>query len=281
MKQAKIMKTPEVDPVFSFLGATGKYVTFNITKGNFKKAASNPIYMASILSIMRKLKLEDIYMPNIEHGVNVVLGEGDHAFNTFSFDDINVNTTTEKSDAIISEEGKFLAIASADCMVATVVDIKTDIIGIAHVGWRGAVGDILLKTIDEIIAKGNSNKENIKICIGPSLKKENFEIMSDVKDILSDYCSKHKFELEKYIEVKDNDHWLFDQELLVKDALLDYGILKENLYISDMDTFSEPDISQKDNYLYHSYRRDGEDAGRILVGIVPRRYYGNVLKSLR
>lgn len=280
MKQLKISKTNEVNPVFSFIGKADDFITFSITRANFRKDASNPIYMASILETMKKLKINDVYMPNIEHDTKIISVDENWRLNKSSFNNVNVFTTRDFSDAIISDEGKFLAIASADCMIATIVDVKTGIIAIAHVGWRGAIGDILLKTIDEILLRGNSSKENIKIFTGPSLKKENFEIKEDVKEIISDYCLHKKLNPEKYIETKNDEKWLFDQDFLVEETLLNYGILKENISISPMDTFSEPDISGREEYLYHSNRRDGNDSGRILVGIVPSKYYNNVLKSM-
>lgn len=282
MKQT--LKNLEVKPVFSYLGDTDKYVVFNVTKGNFVKAASNPIYLKSILSVMDTLEIDEIYMPKNVNGSSVVSVDEDRKLNQFSFcdtefysKDVKIYTPREDSDAIISSEGKFLAFPSADSMAAAIIDEKTDIIAIVHAGWRGALEDIFIKTIDKMLLMGNSKKENIKIFIGSSLKKENFEIMSNVKDKVADYCKKHKLKLEKYVEVKDNDHWLFDQKLLVEDSLVQYGILKENISISSMDTFSE--LNPSGEYLYHSYRRDREYSGRDLVGIVSKKYYENVLKK--
>lgn len=282
MKQT--LKNLEVKPVFSYLGYTDKYVVFNVTKGNFAKAASNPIYLKSILSVMDTLEIDEIYMPKNVNGSNVVSVDENWKLNQFSFcdtefysKDVKIYTPREDSDAIISSEGKFLAFPSADSMAAVIIDEKTDIIAIVHAGWRGALEDIFIKTIDKILLMGNSKKENIKIFIGPSLKKENFEIKEDIKEKLEAYCKKHNLKLEKYIEEKDKYNWLFDLDSLIKDLLIKYGILKENLSISKVDTFSE--LNPSGEYLYHSYRRDREYSGRDLVGIVSKKYYENVLKK--
>lgn len=279
MKQSRILKTPNVNPIFSFLGCTDNFVVFNVVKANFRKTASNPIYMASMFEVMNKLKLDEIYMPNIAQGVSIESADDECMSDRFRFDGKSIMVSKNPADALISKKRKFLAIAPADCMVAGVIDVKTDIISIVHLGWRGALGDILLKTIDEMLLREKSKKENIRIFIGPSIKKENFEIKIDVKSLIDNYCIKHKFSFEKYVTVKDDESWLFDQDSLVRDAILDYGIEEENFFISDMDTFSS--LDKNGNYLYHSYRRDHEDAGRILVGIVPTEYYNNVISSCR
>lgn len=282
MKQMKKLEKP----VISCLGATDKYVIFNVTNANFVKAASNPIYLKSIFSVMDMLEIDEIYMPKNVNGSNSISVDENQRLNEFSFcdiefysKDVKIYTPREDSDAVISSEGKFLAFASADSMVAAIIDEKTDITAIVHAGWRGALENVFVKTIDKMLIMGNSEKENIKIFIGPSLKKENFEIKKDIKDKAEAYCKKHNLKLEKYIKVKDNDHWLFDQDALIEDSLIKYGILKENISISLMDTFSG--ANPNGGYLYNSYRRDGKYSGRDLVGIVPKKYYENVLKKNR
>ena len=55
-----------------------------------------------------------------------------------------------KADAIITKmKGIALGVMTADCVPIILYDVKNEIIGCIHAGWKGAYLDIIKKTINK------------------------------------------------------------------------------------------------------------------------------------
>ena len=72
------------------------------------------------------------------------------------------------SDAMItSVKGLALGVVTADCVPIIIYDIKNEIVGCIHAGWRGAFAGIINKTINKIKEKNSNSK--IYASIGPCI----------------------------------------------------------------------------------------------------------------
>ena len=59
--------------------------------------------------------------------------------------------TIIKGDAMITKmKGVALGVVTADCVPVLLYDVKNQIIGCIHAGWKGAYLDIIKNTINEI-----------------------------------------------------------------------------------------------------------------------------------
>ena len=67
-----------------------------------------------------------------------------------------------------------LSVLTADCVPIIVYDIKNEVIGCIHAGWKGAFYGIIEKTIIKIRSLNSNNK--IYACIGPCIAKKNYEV---------------------------------------------------------------------------------------------------------
>jgi len=81
-----------------------------------------------------------------------------------------------KADAMVTDQpGIALGILTADCAPVLLADGKAGIIGAAHAGWKGALGDVLdntVKAMEELGAK----RPKIVAAIGPYIGHRNYEV---------------------------------------------------------------------------------------------------------
>ena len=80
----------------------------------------------------------------------------------------NQNSTRFNSDALITKlRGVALGIVTADCVPIILYDIKNQIIGCIHAGWKGASSGIIENTVKKF--KKISSKNKIFASVGPCL----------------------------------------------------------------------------------------------------------------
>ena len=87
-------------------------------------------------------------------------------------------------DGIMTNEpGVCLVTSYADCVPLYFVDPVNRAIALSHSGWRGTIGNICQKTVDEMNRLYGSKPEDIIACIGPSICADCYEVGSDVADV--------------------------------------------------------------------------------------------------
>ena len=154
-------------------------------------------------------------------------------------------------DALVTnKKGVFLSISVADCVPIFLYDCNKHVIAAIHSGWKGSKNKILLKAIKTMEKEFNSYAKDIFAYIGHSASKCCYEVGADVA---------FQFE-EKYYKIKNESKFLLDLKSFNFDILIEVGVPKEQIEISEFCTICNP------NFL-HSYRRDGKDAGRMF-GII-------------
>tara|TARA_Y100000768_G_scaffold281105_1_gene216049 strand:- start:2562 stop:3314 length:753 start_codon:yes stop_codon:yes gene_type:complete len=161
-----------------------------------------------------------------------------------------------KADAIITKmKGIALGVVTADCVPIILYDVRNEIIGCIHAGWKGAFSDIIRNTVKKIKMINSNNK--IYAGIGPCIGKKSYEVDLDFyKKFI-----KKSFKNKKYFSKKNRRKKLFDLRKFVTDKLLEYNIKIDQI---KRDTFAE-----KSNFF--SYRRSVKlkqnDYGRCISTI--------------
>lgn len=153
-----------------------------------------------------------------------------------------------------------IGIKTADCV--PILIYASDIKGIAaiHAGWKGSLNGIVEKTVNLLIEQGAS-PTNMFVTFGPSISKKNYEVDQTLADKFidagfSDYVN---YPLGK----EQKPH--LDLQGINMERLLQRGVKTDNIYLNPDCTYATTDNNGE--YLYQSYRRDGEKAGRILTTI--------------
>lgn len=83
---------------------------------------------------------------------------------------------------ITNEVGVPLVTAYADCVPLYFLDPVKKAIGLTHSGWRGTVGKIGKKTVEEMQREFNCDPKDIIAVIGPSICEDCYEISKEVAD---------------------------------------------------------------------------------------------------
>ncbi|NRD78796.1 peptidoglycan editing factor PgeF [Bacillus sp. BRMEA1] len=152
-----------------------------------------------------------------------------------------------------NEEGILLTLCFADCIPLFFLAPKARMIGTAHAGWKGTVGQIGKQMVDAWINEG-IKPEEILVAIGPSICEKCYivddRVINLVENILEDVDRK------PYNQIRDGQYSL-DLKLLNKLVLLKAGVLDENIIMTQY-------CSSCDHELFFSHRRDNGSTGRML-----------------
>ena len=152
------------------------------------------------------------------------------------------------TDGVISPGGSFnCSIQVADCLPVFLANPKSRTVGLVHAGWRGLVLKILPNTINSILQIGESLSD-YTIVIGPSIQACCFEVRNDIID---------QFDPTFYMKNSKN-RYIVDLQKWAVQQLVDSGIIRGRIFLIDKCTF----CNQNE---YHSYRRSGPKAGRMIA----------------
>lgn len=199
------------------------------------------VNLSSVLDIPE----EKIYRVKQVHGNDVLI------INSQNYKDI----LTEQKDGLITNvKGIALATYHADCVPLYFHDKNKKVIGLAHAGWKGTLNNISESIIKNMIKYFDSNMENIRVAIGPSIGACCYEIGHDVERLFMDKYSK-KINIIR----KDNKIYL-DLWKVNKINLLNLGIKSENIFYSNYCTSCNLDT-------LYSYRRENGTKNRMLAAI--------------
>lgn len=154
---------------------------------------------------------------------------------------------------ITAESGICLITKLADCTPVVLYEPKKKILANIHSGWRGTHQKIVPKSIEKIIEHYDADPKEMLAFLGPAISKDNFEVQDD---LIQQFNQSHG-DISAHLTKKENGRYLFDMRSLLLSDLLSCNIAQDNIFSSDLDTYSNP--------MLHSYRRDGKESGRMLL----------------
>ena len=162
-----------------------------------------------------------------------------------------VESSLKGIDGLITcEKGILCTAFFADCVPLFFFDPKIRYIGIAHAGWKGTVGRIAEEMTKKFVEVG-ANAEDILVAIGPCISNENYEVDNYVKERIPEAFQK------EVLTPLGNEHYLLDLKKLNVEILVQAGIFRSNIDVTNYCTFRDED-------LFFSYRRDQGKTGRML-----------------
>lgn len=86
-----------------------------------------------------------------------------------------------EGDALVSKRpGIGLAIRTADCLPILIADPRHRAVAAIHAGWRGVVSEIAPKAVQAMHAQFGSAPEDLVVAIGPGIGKCCFEVGPEV-----------------------------------------------------------------------------------------------------
>jgi hypothetical protein len=152
-------------------------------------------------------------------------------------------------DGLITDmPGITLVLKVADCVPVYIFDAEKQLIALVHSGWRGTVHSIVPNVIRKFIEFG-SQVENIHLFLGPAICKNCFEVGENVAEQFEDTAK----------SLQSNGKWLADLHQQIIFQCLAEGVFRNHINASSICTFEDTAC--------HSYRRDGENAGRMIAAM--------------
>tara|TARA_B100000963_G_C22428927_1_gene581187 strand:- start:53 stop:805 length:753 start_codon:yes stop_codon:yes gene_type:complete len=219
------------------------YKSLNCGKGSKdskKNIARNLNYVAKYM----KIKKNRLVLMHQTHSNKVV--------------EIRENNYKKKiiADAMITQmKGISLGVLTADCVPIIIYDLKSNIVGCIHAGWKGAFSDIIYRTVNKIKKINSDNK--IYACVGPCIGKNSYEVNNNFYKKFIKRSRNNKI----YFSYKNKTKKFFDLRKFVADKLLELSVIVDHI---NRDTFTE-----KSNFF--SYRRScnlkQKDYGRCISAV--------------
>jgi YfiH family protein len=151
--------------------------------------------------------------------------------------------------AVATGPGWLLGIKTADCLPVLLVDPKGRLVGAAHAGWRGTAAQVSARAVEALVARG-SRPEDLVAALGPGIGPCCYEVGDDVHAAFPPSGA-------PFFRPGPNGRAHLDVRAANARQLVEAGLRPEALHHVDDCTRCRAD-------LYHSYRRDGPRAGRMI-----------------
>ncbi|GAB3793603.1 peptidoglycan editing factor PgeF [Virgibacillus kimchii] len=161
----------------------------------------------------------------------------------------NADSIPDTDGLITNKKGILCTAYFADCVPLYFLDPKTEYIGIAHAGWKGTVNGMASEMVAALKERGVP-AENLHVVIGPCISSSYYEVDNHVVRHIS---SKYR---ESSVTPRGNNRYLLNLKQLNVDILLQAGVLRNNIDITNYCTY-------KDRELFFSHRRDEGKTGRM------------------
>jgi len=156
--------------------------------------------------------------------------------------------TRYKGDAVLTDRDDiFISVWVADCVPIFLVEEKRRVVGLVHAGWRGTLMGIVQKALEKAELQLGCKPENFTVLFGPCLQSCCYRVSDDVAILFDERCIHHLSDGELTLD-------LICANLK---QLLRCGVKEDKIFATDRCTFC-------DEKLFHSYRREKENAGRMI-----------------
>jgi len=170
-----------------------------------------------------------------------------------------------EADAIVADvAGAIVGVVTADCVPILVADADGARVAAVHAGWRGLAAGVIEASI-EALAGAGSEPGGLHAVIGPCIGRCCYEIDAPVVEALA---ARFPDSIAGALDPVDAERHRLDLAALAREALVRTGVARGAVG-------GFPDACTRcDAERFHSYRRDGAGAGRLVHWIQVRRSQG-------
>lgn len=159
-----------------------------------------------------------------------------------------------RCDALISNKpGVFLAITVADCLPVFLFDPVTSSVAAVHIGWRGSKLRILGKALRAMADEFGVKAGDLISFMGPSARVCCYEVGGEVAVGFPENVLRRSTSARVHLDLMQFN----------RNILLEAGVRETNIEVLHYCTICNGD-------LFHSYRREGKESGRMMgvIGLV-------------
>ncbi|CAL7959168.1 polyphenol oxidase [Alphaproteobacteria bacterium] len=222
---------------------------------------SNKVVLIHGAKVDTELQLSELKVGDSECEESVC---GIHAIKHDSTHLIQADAIVTKLDSIL------IGVQTADCVPILFYDVKYDIIGAAHAGWRGAFSGVIENTVNAMLNLGGAMSKIIAI-IGPSIRQPNYEVDNAFYSMFVDYDILNG----QYFIPSKTGYFMFDLQGYCKFRLLKSGICQVDDLL--LDTYASPELFFSCRYakqdVLDSDRNDIYFGSQLsVIGMLPKIY---------
>jgi hypothetical protein len=148
---------------------------------------------------------------------------------------------TGDGDALIATRpGLAVSIRTADCLPILLADPRRGVVAAVHAGWRGTAGRIVAAAVNRMCGQHGCDSASIHAAIGPGIGPCCYQVGPEVA---------RQFGQEGTVHL--------DLAAANREQLLETGVVASHIDTIGLCTRCRAD-------LFHSWRRDGAAAGRMI-----------------
>ena len=155
----------------------------------------------------------------------------------------------EADAAVADSPGLVLGIETADCLPVLVVDPVRRAVAAAHAGWRGTAAGVARAAVGALVA-GGSRPEDLIAATGPCIGPCCYEVGDELRAAFGEKGA-------EFFRPGPRGRPHLDVRAANERQLREAGIAPARIHRVDDCTRCRAD-------LYHSYRREGKGAGRMI-----------------
>ena len=209
-------------------------------------------------NVYRAQALEEI--PWLEHGFGTRLSSLPDTADLATVQQIHSNQvlianrsgSLGEGDALISNQpGITLSVRTADCLPILMADTRNRAVAAVHAGWRGTILEIVPKTVQAMAKQFGTRPDDLVMAIGPGIGTCCFEVGPEVAiQFATLFPERDDLDQRTNLDLVETNRRLLRRN---------DGTMRQ-IATSDLCSYCRPD-------LFHSYRRDGQAAGRMVSTI--------------
>ena len=152
----------------------------------------------------------------------------------------------EADAAVADRPGLLLGIETADCLPVLIVDPRRRAVAAAHAGWRGTAAGVAQAAVGALVSAG-SDPADLLVALGPGIGPCCYEVGDELRSTFAPEFFRPGPRARPHLDVRAAN----------RRQLEEAGLRPERIHGVDHCTHCRSD-------LYHSYRREGKGAGRMI-----------------
>jgi len=160
-----------------------------------------------------------------------------------------------EADVAITREPSFaLTVRTADCVPILLADSRTGAVAAVHAGWKGTAAGAVIASVQALEWKYGTEPADIVAAVGPSIGACCYEVGSELATGFARHPDAPRWFAQGLAKPRLN-LWRATHDQLER-----AGVPTRQIHVCELCTADYPE-------LFHSYRRDGARAGRLVAAV--------------
>ena len=155
--------------------------------------------------------------------------------------------------AVTDDPSIALSVRTADCVPILLADRRSGAVAAVHAGWRGTAAGAVTAVLESLASQYAVRPADVVAAVGPSIGPCCYEVGPEL-------CAHFASHADSAAWFTNAARPHLDLWRATRDQLARAGIPPQQIHVCGLCTFDHP-------ALFHSYRRDGKNAGRLVAAI--------------